>query len=310
MAAQHGRDAQPGGDRRPGRDPPFAARCLAAAEKAWAAAEANPSVFAASGGVGGGPYNDDDASDERYWAAAELLVTTNKDVYRKAVQRSPHFAKVPTSVGGDGVPTSMTWDHVQALGTISLALAPDPAGAVLPTAEIAACRAAVRAAADHFVGLMRGQGFPVPFAPGAAGFPWGSNSFVLNNALILGLAYDFGGDARHLDAAAEAMSYVLGRNPLDQSYVTGTGTRPLEHPHHRFWAHEASAKFPAPPPGAVSGGPNSGLQDPFAQAAGLAGCAPEACFVDDIEAWSVNEIAINWNAPLAWVTAFLDERAR
>jgi endoglucanase len=35
-----------------------------------------------------------------------------------------------------------------------------------------------------------------------------------------------------------------------------------------------------------------------------------ACFVDNIEAWSVNEIAINWNAPLAWVAAFLDERAR
>jgi endoglucanase len=34
------------------------------------------------------------------------------------------------------------------------------------------------------------------------------------------------------------------------------------------------------------------------------------CWVDNIEAWSANEEAINWNAPLAWVTAFLDERAR
>jgi endoglucanase len=58
----------------------------------------------------------------------------------------------------------------------------------------------------------------------------------------------------------------------------------------------------------VSGGPNSGLQDPYVQAAGLAGCAPEKCFVDNIEAWSANEIAINWNTPLAWVAAFLDEK--
>ncbi len=287
-------------------DAAFAARCLVAAEKAWAAAEASPAIYAPSGGVGGGPYDDRDVADERYWAAAELFVTTKKAIYGQALHRSPYFAKVPTSVGGDGAPTSMTWDHVQALGTISLALAKD----ALPAAETAACRGAVRAAADHYAALLRGQGYPVPFAPGTRGFPWGSNSFVLNNALVLGLAYDFGGDARHLDAAAEAMSYILGRNPLDQSYVTGTGARPLEHPHHRFWAHQANAKFPPPPPGALSGGPNSGLQDPYAQAAGLAGCAPEACFVDNIEAWSVNEIAINWNAPLAWVTAFLDERAR
>ena len=59
----------------------------------------------------------------------------------------------------------------------------------------------------------------------------------------------------------------------------------------------------------MSGGPNSGLQDPYVQAAGLPGCAPQKCFVDNIEAWSANEMAINWNAPLAWVAAFLDEKA-
>jgi endoglucanase len=281
-------------------DPKFSARCLAAAEKAWAAAAAHPAEYAAAGGVGGGPYDDRDVSDERYWAAAELFATTKKGEYAKATRASPYFLQVPTTVGGDGVLTSMTWDHVQALGTISLALSD-----ALPAADRAAARAAVRAAADRYAALMRGQGYRVPFAPSARGFPWGSSSFVLNNAVILGLAYDFFGDPRHLEAAAEAMSYLLGRNPLDQSYVTGYGARPLEHPHHRFWAHQANAKFPPPPPGVVSGGPNSGIQDPYAQAAGLAGCAPEACFVDNIEAWSVNEVAINWNAPLAWVAAFL-----
>ena len=59
----------------------------------------------------------------------------------------------------------------------------------------------------------------------------------------------------------------------------------------------------------MSGGPNSGLEDPYVQAAGLKGCAPEKCFIDNIEAWSANEITINWNAPLVWVASFLDERA-
>ena len=45
------------------------------------------------------------------------------------------------------------------------------------------------------------------------------------------------------------------------------------------------------------------------QSAGLQGCAPQKCFMDNIEAWSANEMAINWNTPLAWVAAFLDENA-
>jgi endoglucanase len=105
------------------------------------------------------------------------------------------------------------------------------------------------------------------------------------------------------------MDYIMGRNPLDQTYVTGYGERPLAYPHHRFWSFQANPKFPKAPPGAVSGGPNSGLEDPYVQAAGLKGCAPEKCFIDNIEAWSANEITINWNAPLVWVASFLDERA-
>jgi endoglucanase len=131
---------------------------------------------------------------------------------------------------------------------------------------------------------------------------------VLNNAIILALAADMTNDAKYVNAVAEGMNYILGRNPLDQSYVTGYGERPLQNPHHRFWAHQANAKFPSAPAGVVSGGPNSGLQDPYVQAAGLAGCAPQKCFVDNIEAWSANEMAINWNAPLAWVAGYLDEK--
>ena len=58
----------------------------------------------------------------------------------------------------------------------------------------------------------------------------------------------------------------------------------------------------------LSGGPNSELQDPYVQAAGLQPCAPQKCFIDHVESWSVNEVTINWNAPLVWVAAWLDEK--
>jgi endoglucanase len=288
-----------------GLDKAFAARCLAAAEKAWNAAQANPAVFAGSAAVGGGPYDDKHLDDEFYWAAAELYITTKKDVYKAFLGKSPHYKKLPATIGDDGLPASFDWGNTAALGTISLAIVPNG----LPPKDIDDCKLAIEATADAFAALVDQQGYRLPFKPGNKGYPWGSSSSILNNAIVLGLAHDFSGEAKYLHAIAEGMNYLLGRNPLDQSYVTGYGERPLEHPHHRFWAHQANPKFPSAPPGLVSGGPNSGLQDPYVQAAGLAGCAPEKCFVDNIEAWSANEVAINWNAPLAWVAAYLDETA-
>ena len=147
--------------------------------------------------------------------------------------------------------------------------------------------------------------------PDPAGrYPWGSNSFLLNNLVILGLAHDFTNKPTYLNGLVDGMDYILGRNPMAQSYVTGYGENPLKNPHHRFWSHQANEKFPEAPPGAVSGGPNSSLQDPYVQAAGLRNCPAQKCFVDNIEAWSVNEITINWNAPLAWAAAYLDEKGK
>jgi endoglucanase len=103
------------------------------------------------------------------------------------------------------------------------------------------------------------------------------------------------------------MNYLLGRNAMNKSYVSGYGENPLLNPHHRFWAKQANSSWPAPPPGALSGGPNSGLDDPYA-AANLAGCKPQKCYVDHIDSYATNEITINWNAPLAWLAAYLDEK--
>ncbi|HEY4016846.1 MAG TPA: glycoside hydrolase family 9 protein [Polyangiaceae bacterium] len=288
-------------------DAPFSARCLVAAERAWAAAAAHPDLYiTAADGVGGGAYEDSHVSDELYWAAAELYVTTKKAIYIEKVPASPHHDAMPIGEGG-GDATAMTWQSVGALGTISLALAQD--AALKPLA--ASARAAIVKAAGELLGIDENEGYRLPFRPDAEGkYPWGSTSAVLNNAVVLGLAADFSKDGRYLPAVEDALSYILGRNPMDQSFVTGYGSRPLEHPHHRFWAHQANSAFPEPPPGVLSGGPNSGLQDPYVKAAGLAGCAPMKCFVDHIEAWSANEEAINWNAPLVWVAAFLDEHAR
>jgi endoglucanase len=291
-------------------DPKFARRCATAAEKAWAAAMKNPKVFAPASGEGGGPYADTHLDDEFYWAAAELFITTKRPEYRQFLSSSPLYLKVPTVLHdgeSDGTPSSMTWQEVSALGTISLAVVPNG----LSAPDQRAARDAVVAAADEYLGILKKRGFRVPIDWGADNrAPWGSNSFLLNNLVVLGLAGDFTEGRKYVNAVVAGMDYVLGRNAMDQCYVTGYGARPLLNPHHRFWAYQSNQKYPKAPPGAVSGGPNSGLQDPYVKAANMAGCPAEKCFADNIESWATNEITINWNAPFAWALFYLDEKAK
>jgi endoglucanase len=285
-------------------DAAFADRCLKAAEIAYEAAKANPKLFAdPSDTKGGGPYDDNNVADEFYWAAAELWLTTGKTNYKTDVEQSPLDSTINT--GGEGAQALVNWQVVDGLGKISLALRASKA----PDRE--KYRKQIVLAADRFQKLIDTNGYRFPFGLGKSNeYPWGSNSCIVNNALVLALAYDFTKDAKYRDGVVASLDYIFGRNAMGQSYVTGYGERPLLHPHHRFWAQQASAKYPAPPPGALSGGPNSGLQDPYVKAAGLTGCKPQKCFIDHSEAWSANEITINWNAPLMWSLAWTDEQSK
>ena len=268
-------------------DPGFSERCHAAARRAWAAAVRNPNVYAIADFTGSGAYGDSDVSDEFYWASAELLATTGEAEFRKFVERSPHFRAALQEP---------SWPSVAPLGTMTLALLPS-----LPSQEQARLRAAIRAASDRFLAERQQVGYAIPFA---AKWNWGSTSSLLNRAILMALAHDFTGEARYRNGVIDLMDFILGRNPLDRSFVSGYGARPMLNPHHRFWAHSMDPAYPPPPPGALSGGPtqNTG-QDEVAKA--LKGCAPQTCWVDDIGSFSMNEVAVNWNAPLVWVSAWL-----
>jgi endoglucanase len=287
-------------------DPPFAARCLAAAETAYAAAQAHPRLFPEKETPGGGAYGDGDLEDERYWAAAELFITTGKASYREAMDRS-RFATARDAAGVEALGT-LGWDHVAGLGKLSLALALPGVPGALADPELAALRRQIATAADHALAVIARNGYRVPLASDRV-YIWGSNAGVLDAAVVLGSAYFFTRDARYAGGVIDCLDYILGRNPLAQSYVAGHGARAMRNPHHRIWAHQKDPALPESPPGAVSGGPNSMLQDPYIRKLGKGGCAPQTCYVDNVESYSTNEVAINWNAPLAWDVAFLDDLA-
>src|SRR4029079_7532529 len=93
---------------------------------------AKPRNFAAKTGDGGGPYDDDHLDDEFYWAAAELYITTEKPAYKDVITKSACFKSVDADWKENGkhlgMYTSMTWGDTQALGSISLAVAPNGLG--------------------------------------------------------------------------------------------------------------------------------------------------------------------------------------
>ncbi|MEV6961138.1 glycoside hydrolase family 9 protein [Streptomyces sp. NPDC051207] len=274
-------------------DRQFAATALAAARKAWEAALAHPDVLASeSDGIGGGTYADSDVSDEFYWAAAQLYLTTGEQKFQDHVLKSPvHTADI---FG----PTGFDWARTAAAGRLDLALVPNR----LPGRD--KVRQSVVRGADRYLATLKAHPYGLPYAPEGNKYDWGSSHQVLNNAVVLATAYDITGSAKYRDGAVQSMDYILGRNALNMSYVTGYGEVNAHNQHSRWYAKQLDPNLPSPPDGTLSGGPNSSIQDPFAQSK-LQGCVGQFCFIDDIQSWSTNEHTINWNAALARVAAFV-----
>jgi cellulose 1,4-beta-cellobiosidase (EC 3.2.1.91) len=164
-------------------------------------------------------------------------------------------------------------------------------------------RKQLRKIADGYVETIKDTGYLVPSTP--QDYVWGSNNIVANKMILLGHVYGFTGKARYANAFTASMNYLFGNNPMSFSYISGHGENSLAQPHHRFWAGAIDASYPWVPPGALSGGPNSGIQDPVAKAQ-IPDCptTPAKCFLDNIHSWSTNEITVNWNSALMWIAAF------
>lgn len=275
-------------------DPAFADRCLASARSAWTAARRNPQVWAIAPFTGSGGYGDRELVDEFFWAAAELYAATGDADARTMLEASPMLGEHPFA--------EPSWGATATLGAISLLVS----RADLSQPRRQSIERNLIAGADRFLADRQAVGYAIPYGPSS--LPWGSNSSLLNRAIQLALAHDLTGRADYRAGVVDAMDYLLGRNPLDQSYVSGFGERPMRNPHHRFWAPSADPGLPPPPPGVLSGGPNSRLSSPDGKK--LEGrCTHQTCWADDIGAYELNEVAINWNAPLVWVAAWLDSGA-
>ena len=94
---------------------------------------------------------------------------------------------------------------------------------------------------------------------------------------------------------------------MAMSMVTGIGTRSPMHPHHR---PSLADGIVAPVPGFIVGGPNPGQQDASGCPVPYASKLPALSYLDHDCSFASNEVAINWNAPLVYVSAALQVLGR
>jgi len=277
MAARLYKDA----DRR------FAHTCLKGATAAWKWAVAHPALGEPKESGGTGAYGDSRFQDEFFHAASELFCTTGKGIYRSFIENNAQLNEVKGPAG---------WNDVGNLGVFSLCR--NNAG----VKGIEQLRRSLLVQADRSADAIEAHPCRIPTEQ----FIWGSNSYLLNHAVILSYAFRLTGKRRYLERVQDVADYIFGVNPTGYSFVTGFGKRSPQHPHHRIMGADT---VDDPIPGFLVGGPNGGREDENREAPGVyyPNKEPALAYVDLQGAYASNEVAINWNAPLVFVLGYLKE---
>lgn len=266
--------------------PGFTEQCYQASLKAWKWARSNPNiVYKQPGDIKTGEYGDTNLKDELQWAAAELYITTKADSF--------YIASETPSIN----PSVPSWQSVSMLGLLSLA---KHRNNLTDIADKSVVEMKIIELANKLREAYQTSPYHITMGNSSSDFVWGSNGLAANQSLILLSAFDLTNDGSYFSAANSNLDYLLGRNPLNYSYVTGFGDNSPRNPHHRV---SISDNISEPVPGLLAGGPNSGQQDGCNYSSNL----PALSYVDDICSYASNEIAINWNAPFLFVVAGISD---
>ena len=283
------------------------------AEAAYAWAKANPDAFyfqhkineAYDPDITTGAYGDHDASDEFFWAASELYCATHKKEYLEDVK-----AFMPEKF------SLMSWGYVAPLGIFQWIqyekrlLAEKHLWGDLPfrfgineeeQKIIDRCKELLLEYCNKSLEEAEGSCYNSAYGNKPEDFRWGCASSFCDQAICFLYAYEITGDRKYADNAFRNVNYVLGQNATGYCYVTGFGTKSPMYPHSRL-CHSDGIEEPIP--GLLVGGPNPGQQD-IAGVGRYHSDFPDESYEDVMPSYASNEIAINWNASLVAVTAWL-----
>jgi endoglucanase len=274
-------------------DSEFADSCLAKAVRAyqWGVSNSGAYAFPNAGSFRTKEYLDNNSNDEHFMASVYLAIATQgaESYYIDQAILSYEDLMIPT------------WTDVNALGCFA---ALTQSSNIPQLASI--CESGVLKLADSLVLKANNNGF---------GIALNSNEFIRqSNALLSGIgnvlvyAYYLTQDETYFKAAQTHFDYVLGRNALGISFVTGFSFNYPAHPAHP--TSEADGVVP-PVPGIVVSGPNLGLEDvpgscPSSYSTGFAATT----WNDSFCSFATNESGIHLNASMLYLTASLTSIAQ
>ena len=267
-------------------DPEFAQKCIEAAQKARNWALTHPyEIYEQPSDVGTGSYTGSVEWASRLWTSIEMYRVSGDTSVINEVKALPINNKKASL---------QSWQNNYMLGIFTIATNPDAFEAEM----VDSATSIITTMANNYVKSLENNGYGVALDRGD--FYWGSNGVAANKGMVLIHAYILTKDEKYLNAAQGIVDYILGRNPLDKSYLTGYGVNPVMNPHHR---PSQADGIEAPVPGMIAGGPNASATD----------CAKKynnddavaRSYYDNSCSYATNEVAINWNAPFAYVIGSL-----
>jgi len=275
--------------------PGFADSCREAALKAWEWAQTHPHIIYNKyvlndnfrPKITTGDYGDGEVRDEFIWAASELFVTLKDIKYVHKINVIPDI-KMPLP----------SWSQVRVLGYYTIARNSERIAGT-GYKNIAEIKKRIVNYANSLIKDADKTAYKAVMYKKKANFIWGSNSVAANQGIALIQAYKITGDKKYLKYALDNLDYILGRNGTGYSFVTGYGSKTPMHPHHRPSIADGIVD---PIPGLLSGGANPGDEDHIP----LPSSIPDQAYIDNDQAYAANEVAINWNSPMAYLLNALE----
>jgi len=266
-------------------DPAWSAKALQASERAFEWALKNDNIpYSNPKDVVTGAYDDDVFDDDFFWAASELFITTQNQKYADDMEtyNQAYIHQLTNS-----------WKFfVRNNGFHSLLINKQK----LTTEKQQEFNRRHLKLADEILAQIEKN----PYHVALDRYEWGSNSDVLNQAMILCFAHYLTGEEKYLAGAEQITDYIFGKNATGYCFLTGYGFKRVMFPHHR---PSGADGIDDPIPGFIAGGPNNHRQDE--SSVNYPSDYPAKAYMDVEASYASNEVCLNWNAPAVFVMGYL-----
>jgi endoglucanase len=258
----------------------FAEQCRRAAVKSWEWVQKNKGT-----GTKDDFYPDPQSWQQELWAKAELFMLTGNQSLLGSFYEELSYrpAAVPH------------WSQPHAMSMVQIHNFPG-----IPEVVKGKIKQYIEKLAVQLITSVAGSGY----GSAVDKFSWGtgSNATAANAGAVFAYAHQLTGNNEWLQYASRQLDYLLGRNSLNFSFVTGFGENSCRNPYH--WISKA---FGIVPKGLLVGGAatSHGGEEGYLVDMTAAMFPPAKMYIDTINSPQFNETGIYAVSSLAYLTGYL-----